>query len=114
MRNTLAFLAAAVIAVGAVGYYLDWFSVRTRPTKDGHRKIVVDVNADKISESAHKIEHAVEDKLAEKAKKEKESVAPAKMPEVEEIKVHRASEHGPRQEVEGARRRQQRPTHGDQ
>src|SRR5438874_1459858 len=38
MRNTLAFLAAAVIAVAAVGYYLDWFSVRGTPSPNGHKK----------------------------------------------------------------------------
>jgi len=83
MRNTLAFLAAAVIAVAAVGYYLDWFSIRGTPSADGHKKYVLDVNAEKIGEDVHKasdeIKHKVEEK-AEKAKKDHKSTEAPKMP----------------------------------
>ena len=38
MRNTLAFLAAAVIAVGVVGYHLDWYSIRVPGRRMGTRR----------------------------------------------------------------------------
>ena len=86
MKNTLAFLAAAAIAVGAVGYYLDWFSIRGVKSADGHKSYVLDVNTEKIEEDAVKAEH----KLAEKAEKVEKAgndaaketeVAPVKMPD---------------------------------
>jgi hypothetical protein len=83
MRNTLAFLAAAVIAVGAVGYYLDWFSLRGTPSGNGHKKYVLDVNTEKIGEDVRKasedVKHKVEEK-AEKSKKEHKSSEAPRMP----------------------------------
>jgi len=75
MRNTLAFLAAAVVVVGAVGFYLGWFSVRAKPAEDGHKKYVFDVNTEKIEEDALKAEQKIAEKV-EKAGKEVEGEAP--------------------------------------
>ena len=71
MRNTLAFLAAAAIAVAAVGYYLDWFSVRGTPSGNGHKKYVLDVNAEKIEQDVHKASEEIKHKVDEKAEKAK-------------------------------------------
>jgi hypothetical protein len=35
MRNLLAFVAAVVLTVAAVGWYLDWYHVGTAPGRRG-------------------------------------------------------------------------------
>jgi len=54
MRNLLAFLAVAVLAVAGVGWYLDWFKFQSTPTTPGHRSITVDIDGEKISEDVKK------------------------------------------------------------
>jgi hypothetical protein len=85
MRNTLAFLAAAVIAVAAVGYYLDWFSVRGTASSGGHKKYVLDVNAEKIGEDVHKASEEIKHKVEEKAEKSKKEHKATEAP-----RMHRA------------------------
>ncbi len=70
MRNMLAFFAALLLTVAAVGWYLDWYRIRGTPAPDGHRSVTVDVNTHKISEDLLKAEQKIQDKLAEKAKHE--------------------------------------------
>ena len=48
MRNFLAFLAAAVIGLGGVGWYLDWFKLSTKSDGDGHQKVMLDVDTHKV------------------------------------------------------------------
>ena len=72
MRNTLAFMAAAVIALGAVGFYLDWFAIRSAPSAKGQQSYRLDVNTDKITEDAHKAHQRLADK-AEQVKRERET-----------------------------------------
>ncbi len=43
MRNILAFLAAGVIILGGLGWYLGWFRFQSAPTADGHREVKIDV-----------------------------------------------------------------------
>ena len=50
MRNTLAFLAAAVIVLGAAGWYLDWFKLSSNPNGDGHQNIMLDVDTHKVGQ----------------------------------------------------------------
>ena len=54
MRNTLALLAAGVLAVAGLGWYLGWYQVKSTPLPDGHRAINIDVNAQKIVEDVNK------------------------------------------------------------
>ncbi len=48
MRNALAFLAAAVLVIAAVGWYLDWFEVRTMATGGGRQTVKIDIDTNKI------------------------------------------------------------------
>jgi hypothetical protein len=50
MRNFLAFLAAAVIALGVAGWYLDWFKLSSNPNGDGHQNIMLDVDTHKVGQ----------------------------------------------------------------
>jgi hypothetical protein len=54
MRNTLALLAAGVLAFAGIGWYLGWYHVKTTPTADGHRTINVDVDTKKIESDVAK------------------------------------------------------------
>lgn len=49
MRNLLALLAAVVLIVAGVGWYLGWFHIRATPTGDGHEQISIDVDKNKIT-----------------------------------------------------------------
>jgi hypothetical protein len=64
MRNFLAFLAAAIIVMGGVGWYLDWFKVSSKPSGDGHQKVEFDVNTNKagsdVSTALQKGEQIIE------------------------------------------------------
>jgi hypothetical protein len=54
MRNLLAFLAALVIVVVSLGWYLEWFAVRRAATpKTGQSSYTIDINSEKIREDVH-------------------------------------------------------------
>lgn len=59
MRNLLAFSAAAALTFAGVGYYLDWYHVRTGPaTRDGHQNVNIDIDSVKM---AHDVHHGVQE-----------------------------------------------------
>jgi len=65
MRNMLAFLAAAALTVGGVGWYLGWFGFSSQPGNDGHRQINIDINGNKLAQDASKAARAAQE-LADK------------------------------------------------
>jgi hypothetical protein len=69
MKNLLAFLAAAVIMFGGVGWYLDWFQVFNGPAAAGHHVFSVDLDAAKMQADVRKGEANVADAI-EKARKD--------------------------------------------
>jgi hypothetical protein len=64
MRNMLAFLAAAVLALIGIGYYLDWFKLSVKPDGEGHQRVTIDVNTKKaevdVSKAVKKGEEFIE------------------------------------------------------
>ena len=74
MRNILAFLAAAVIVLAGVGWYLDWYKLKFTPAGDGHLNVTIDADTAKaredVSRGEKKIEQAIKEKQAEDAKGE--------------------------------------------
>jgi hypothetical protein len=54
MRNLLAFLAAAIVTFAGVGWYLDWYRIKSAPATDGHHQLNIDVNRKKMLEDVHK------------------------------------------------------------
>jgi hypothetical protein len=75
MRNVLAFLAAAVIVLAGVGWYLDWYKLKFTPGGDGHLNVTIDADTTKaredVAKEAKKIEEAVnKDKTGDDAKAE--------------------------------------------
>src|SRR5262245_24139855 len=67
MRNMLALIGAMVVTVGGVGWYLDWFKVRSTPAPAGYRSLNIDINTGKISDDIHRGSARVQEVL-EKAK----------------------------------------------
>jgi hypothetical protein len=67
MRNTLAFLGAAALAVAGVGWYLGWYHVFLSPGRGGHETVKIDINTDKVSKDLktgeEKILHDGKEKL---------------------------------------------------
>jgi hypothetical protein len=63
MRNLLAFFAAAVLTFAGVGYYLDWYQVRSDNGPTGHKSVNIDLNSPKIIQDVHKGVEKSEQKL---------------------------------------------------
>jgi hypothetical protein len=57
----LAFLAAVVLILGGVGWYLDWYKVGSRPIEDpGHRNVSIDIDTRKIGADVQKGEQKIQ------------------------------------------------------
>jgi hypothetical protein len=50
MRNLLAFLAAVCLTLIIAGWYLNWYTIHSVPSADGHRKWSIDVNTHKAGQ----------------------------------------------------------------
>jgi hypothetical protein len=66
MRNMLAFLAALTLTVAGLGWYLDWYKLRTAPAADGHRSVTVDINSPKIGQDVSQEVQVLRKKFAER------------------------------------------------
>ena len=63
MRNLLALVAAATLTFVGLGWYLDWYKIRSDPGPAGHRNVNIDLNSPKIIEDVHKGVQRGEEKL---------------------------------------------------
>jgi hypothetical protein len=79
MRNLLAFLAAAILTFAGVGWYLDWYRIRSTEAPSGHHQLNIDVNRNKIIEDVHKGVQKAEEKLHEFQEKNRDD-APSPPP----------------------------------
>ncbi len=73
MRNLLAFVAALVLTVAGVGWYLGWFEVHSSPQRGGHQRVDIDIDTDKVEGDLKKGSQQALEKgkeLLEKARKE--------------------------------------------
>jgi hypothetical protein len=77
----LAFLAAATLTVIGVGWYLDWFHLRSVPADAGHRSWTVDMNTEKIGRDLIDAEKKVKKKLAEKNSSSADDAKPSSVAE---------------------------------
>jgi hypothetical protein len=68
MRNILALIGAAVLAFAVLGWYFGWYQLGTEPAADGHRKINVGVDPEKIVKDVNKAEQNVGDLITNKTK----------------------------------------------
>ena len=54
MRNILAFLAASVLTLAGLGWYLGWYSVQSTAGAAGKRQVNIEVDSRKISDDLQK------------------------------------------------------------
>lgn len=62
MRNLLALLSFLVLSFAAVGWYLDWYQVRSETSTNGHSNVNIDFNAAKIRTDVQKGLQKLEEK----------------------------------------------------
>lgn len=64
MKNTLAFIGAAVVVFLGLGLYLGWYTFKRQPSSPGKTRIEVDINQRKIGEDvktgAEKVKDAID------------------------------------------------------
>ncbi len=70
MRNLLAFMMALLLTLGGLGYYLDWFRIRSAPGTDGHTTLNIDLNTVKAYQDVSKAATKGAQLLDKKAKEE--------------------------------------------
>jgi hypothetical protein len=63
MRNLLALLAAVLLLVAGLGWYLDWFKVKAQPAEAGHHNVSIDIDKKKISQDIQKGEERLHQML---------------------------------------------------
>ncbi len=66
MRNLLAFFAALVLAFLAVGWWQDWYKIRTSTT-DGHPTFSIELKTEKIGDDTKKAQDYVAKAIADRA-----------------------------------------------
>jgi hypothetical protein len=80
MRNILASLAAGVIILGGLGWYLGWFQFQSAPTADGHREVKIEVDGKKIAEDVSKGVHQGTQKVEDFLHLQKDGKSPTFTP----------------------------------
>jgi hypothetical protein len=78
MRNILAFIGALVVTLVVVGWYEDWFQLRTTPGADGNRNLSIDIDSKKVTDDVKKTENEIQHLLDEHAKAAGQTTQPAK------------------------------------
>jgi hypothetical protein len=94
MRNLLAFLAAVVLTFLGVGWYLNWYKIKSDPAPAGHHHVNIDVNSEKIVEDVEKGVQKGEQKLQKVLEHEKKSAT-------ENVKPPDAGGHEPSKQPPG-------------
>lgn len=77
MRNLLAFAAAAMITLAAVGWYRDWFHIQSQSNSPGSRSVEININTRKIDEDLKKGEQKVMEKAEQKLNEQKNNAQDA-------------------------------------
>jgi hypothetical protein len=74
----LAFLAAVVLTVAVLGWYLDWYKVGTHSAGEGHHNLSIDINTTKIGSDLQKGEENLQKILEKNAKQAAGSIGDPK------------------------------------
>jgi cytoskeletal protein RodZ len=76
MRNMLALFAALILTVVGLGWYLNWYKVRSQPASvPGQHSVGIDINTNKISTDVQNAEQKFQKMLENKAKEETDKAA---------------------------------------
>jgi hypothetical protein len=80
MRNILALIGTAVLVFAVLGWYFGWYQLGAEPAADGHRKVIVDVNAQKIADDVKNGEQKVSDLITNQTKGSTVTPTPSTQP----------------------------------
>jgi hypothetical protein len=73
----LALFAAVILTVVGLGWYLDWYKVRSQPASvPGQHSVNIDINTTKISTDLQRGEQKIQQMLENKGKEEAKKTAP--------------------------------------
>jgi hypothetical protein len=89
MRNLLAFLAALVLTVAVVGYFLGWYRIQITPGKDGTTTVNIKIDNVKATEDVAKGTAKVNQLAHDLASKERKDKADSDKPETKETPAKR-------------------------
>lgn len=62
MRNMLALLALSLLIFAGIGWWLDWYQIRSQTGLTGHQSVNIDINGSKISSDVRKGIQKIEEK----------------------------------------------------
>ena len=80
MRNLLAFLAAAALVFLGVGWYLDWYKVKSVPSAPGRQSFNIDVDKEKLTRDVQQGVRKTEEKVHEVLEKRRQEANPTGAP----------------------------------
>jgi hypothetical protein len=80
MRNLLALIGLAVVALAAIGWYCEWYKLSVTRTKDGQPEIKTTVNTDKVADDSSAFFKRMEQLVSEKVRSGKEVPEPSTTP----------------------------------
>jgi hypothetical protein len=80
MRNLLALIGLAVVALAAIGWYCEWYKLTVARTKDGQPEIKTTVNTEKVADDSSSFFKRVEQLVTEKVRSGEQKPEPAGTP----------------------------------
>jgi cytoskeletal protein RodZ len=80
MRNTLALLAAVVLIVLVLGYFLNWYSLVGVENNTGSTRLQIDLNTSKIKSDINKGKEKLKDTIEDIQEATNDANPPANLP----------------------------------
>ena len=80
MRNLLALIGLAVVALAAIGWYCEWYKLTVTRDHSGQPEIKTTVNTDKVAEDSSSFFKRMEQLVSEKVRSGGEKPEPATTP----------------------------------
>jgi hypothetical protein len=84
MRNLLALIGLAVVALAAIGWYCEWYKLTVTRDQSGQPEIKTTVNTDKVADDSSaffkRMEELVSEKVRAGEKKPEPSTTPSNIP----------------------------------
>ena len=70
MKNLVYLLFLALVAFGTAGYFLNWYQFSDSNNTNGHRRLMLDIDANKIKEDVQKGEAKLNETLEKVSQQE--------------------------------------------
>jgi hypothetical protein len=80
MRNLLALIGLAVVALAAIGWYCGWYKLTVTRDQSGQPEIKTTVNTDKVTDDSSSFFKRIEQLVTEKTRSGEQKPEPASTP----------------------------------